>query len=83
MSDGSNPAADAEAFAEALDYVLLLEQFESLRVELEVAIAFEDRELAEEIAPKLAAANKAIRAAHAQFFPRVQAEIDALTGRVN
>jgi hypothetical protein len=79
----SDPIADAETYAEALQYVLLLENFENLRLELEVAIAFEDRELAEEIKPKLEAAGKAIRSAHAQFFPKIQAQVDALVGRAN
>lgn len=78
-----DPSAEAQALSEALEYLLLLENFANLRLELEIAIAFDDRELAETTKPKLEAANKAIRAAHAQFFPRVQAGIDALTGRVN
>jgi len=79
----SDKLAATEAYVEAVEYFSLLKDFENLRLELEVAILAADAELARDIVLKLQEANKAIRAAHARFFPKVEAEINYLTGRVN
>lgn len=78
----TNTLHDAEAHAEAIEYFLLLKDFENLQLELEVAILADDAELAGDIAAKLKEAEKAVRSAHARFFPKVQAEVNALIGRV-
>lgn len=78
----TNMLPDAEAYAEAVEYFLLLKDFENLQLELEVAIVANDAEFARDIAAKLKEAETAVRSAHARFFPKVQAEVDALIGRV-
>lgn len=85
MNDKQQPPAnDASAqldpdFALGLRYGLLVVEFESLRQQLELAINSGDMKTANEIAPKLSAANKSVWEAHLKVMARLQPIVNAIS----
>jgi hypothetical protein len=83
------PASDVSThidpdFALGVRYGLLLVEVESLRQQLELAINSGDLKTANEIAPKLSAANKAVWEAHLLIMSKLQPIVNAMcTERTN
>jgi hypothetical protein len=68
-------------FAKGFEYGCLLIEFESVRARFELALQCGDQKLAEEIAPQLSAAMKAVQESHAQIMAKLQRIVDAATAK--
>jgi len=78
----SDPASTVDQdFAEGFKYGCLLIEFEAVHARFELALQCGDQELAQEIAPQLSAAMKAVQESHAEIMAKLQRIVDAATAK--